>query len=89
MTYIVYLTINKVNYKKYIGVHRTKNPDIFDGYLGCGVYRDCPSSYKRSNTPFQYAVNKYGVDNFKRITLATFNNELDAYTLESHLVTAD
>jgi hypothetical protein len=34
--YIVYQTINLVNNKIYIGVHRT-NPDIFDGYIGNGV----------------------------------------------------
>lgn len=88
MEYIVYLTINLENYKKYIGVHKTENSNIFDGYLGCGVERNWPSSYKRSKTPFQYAVNKYGVDKFHRITLAVFNNEDDAYSLEEVLVDA-
>lgn len=43
MKYIVYLTtninssINGIN-RIYIGVHQTKNPEIFDGYIGCGVY---------------------------------------------------
>ena len=42
MKYIVYLTknlkstINGLN-RIYIGVHKTENPNIFDGYLGCGV----------------------------------------------------
>ena len=35
--YIVYITINLCNGKFYIGVHRT-NPDIFDGYIGNGIY---------------------------------------------------
>ena len=86
MKYIVYLTINLVNNKKYIGVHKTATPEVFDGYLGCGVERNAPSSYKRSKTPFQYAVNKYGVDSFKRTTLYTFDNEDDAYTIEEILV---
>jgi hypothetical protein len=38
MAYIVYITINLCNGKFYIGVHRT-NPDIFDGYIGDGIYR--------------------------------------------------
>ena len=38
MKYIVYITINLCNGKFYIGVHRT-NPNTFDGYIGCGIYR--------------------------------------------------
>jgi hypothetical protein len=37
MKYIVYQTLNKVNNKIYIGVHQTENPEIFDGYYGCGI----------------------------------------------------
>jgi hypothetical protein len=44
MKYIVYLTTNIINNKIYIGVHGTNNPDIFDGYLGCGVNINIPSS---------------------------------------------
>ena len=36
--YIVYITINLCNGKLYIGVHKT-NPDVFDGYIGNGIYR--------------------------------------------------
>ncbi|MGN0966104.1 MAG: hypothetical protein ACI4OP_00710 [Candidatus Coprovivens sp.] len=39
MAYIVYITINLCNGKFYIGVHRT-NPEVFDGYIGCGIYRE-------------------------------------------------
>ena len=38
MKYIVYITINLCNGKFYIGVHRT-NPEVFDGYIGNGIYR--------------------------------------------------
>lgn len=86
MKYIVYITICTANNKFYIGVHQTENPEVFDGYIGCGVRVNVPNSYKKSKTPFQYAVNKYGVDAFKRITLRVFENKEDAFMLESQLV---
>ena len=64
--WIVYLTVNTVNNKTYIGVHKTDRDD-FDGYIGCGVNINRPATYKKSKTPFQYAVNKYGIDKFIRI----------------------
>ena len=39
MKYIVYKTTCLVNSKIYIGYHQTSNPEIFDGYLGCGLYK--------------------------------------------------
>lgn len=39
MKYIVYKTTCLVNNKIYVGVHQTYNPDIFDGYLGRGLYK--------------------------------------------------
>lgn len=85
MKYIVYLTINLVNGKIYIGVHQT-NTEKFDGYIGCGVDIFRPATIKYPKTPFQCAVKKYGFDNFKRITLAIFEKEEDAYKLETALV---
>ena len=76
MKYLVYLTLCIPNNKIYIGVHETVNPDVFDGYIGNGVNIFKPSSYKKSKTPFHYAVNKYGVDAFKRTTLAIFEHFL-------------
>jgi len=35
--WIVYLTTNLVNKKIYVGVHKTLTPDVFDGYIGCGI----------------------------------------------------
>lgn len=87
MKYIVYQTTNLINGKIYIGVHKTKNPDIFDSYLGCGVKINMPSSYSNPSSPFQYAVKKYGVKNFKRITLAVFDTAKEALKLEEELVT--
>ena len=86
MKYIVYLTTNTINKKIYVGVHQTENPDIFDGYLGCGVVINQSSTYKFSKTVFQAAVNKYGVKSFIRKTIQVFDNVEDSYYLESIIV---
>lgn len=91
MKYIVYLTTNtKSKYKNfnkiYIGVHKTENPNIFDGYIGNGVFINKPSSYSKPKTAFQYAVKKYGVDAFIRTVLYIFDSEEDAYKQEALLV---
>lgn len=91
MKYIVYLTtnlksqINGIN-RIYIGVHKTENPAIFDGYLGNGIKINAPSSYMFPKTPMQYAVKKYGVDAFKREVLFIYDNIEDAYKKEAELV---
>lgn len=86
MKYLVYLTLCIPNNKIYIGVHETADPNVFDGYIGNGVNIFKPSSYKKSKTPFHYAVNKYGVDAFKRTTLAIFDDAQSAFDLEKTLV---
>jgi hypothetical protein len=89
MRYIVYQTINIVNNKIYIGVHKTTDPNIFDGYIGCGVLVNNPSSYMNPETPFQYAVKKYGTSSFKRITLKVCNTVEEALKIERELVNSD
>lgn len=84
--YIVYQTTNLINNHIYIGVHKTKNPEIFDGYLGNGIYINQDYTYKYAKTKLQQAVCEYGPKNFKRTTIQIFDNENDAYTLESQLV---
>ena len=84
--YIVYMTINLVNNKIYIGVHKTENPNIFDGYIGCNVKINSPSTYMNPSTPFQYAVKKYGVKNFKRYTIKSNLTRQEALELEAILV---
>ena len=89
MKYIVYITINLCNGKFYIGVHKT-NPDIFDGYIGNGIYRD--SNIKPKKNGFHAAVKKYGYDNFRRTTIQEFPDTEEgmkqAYLLESQIVTS-
>ena len=91
MKYIVYLTknlkskINGIN-KIYIGVHKTENPEVFDGYIGCGVYINQPSTYMYPKTPFQYAVKKYGTNAFERTILFIYDTEIEAYNKEAELV---
>lgn len=85
LKYIVYCTTNTINKKIYIGVHKT-DPNIFDGYLGNGCYKNKPSTYANPKTKFQFALKKYGVDNFIRSTIKVFDNEYDAYVLEEIIV---
>ena len=86
MKYIVYITINLCNGKFYIGVHRT-NPDTFDGYIGCGIYR---ASQANKDYTLHKAVRKYGYENFKRTIIQQFpDNEegrKQAFELEAILV---
>lgn len=84
--YIVYETTNNVNNYIYVGVHKTSTPYEFDGYIGNGIYINKPNTYEKSKTKFQQAVKEFGVKNFTRIILNVFDNEDDAYLLESQIV---
>lgn len=91
MKYIVYQTTNlkkkiENTYCFYVGVHKTENPDVFDGYLGCGVWATQPSTYNKPKTPFQYAVRQYGVNAFCRKTLYVFDTQEEAYEKEAEIV---
>lgn len=87
--YIVYVTMNIVNGKIYIGVHKTDTPYKFDGYLGCGAWINEPSSYNKGKFPIHAAILKHGTHNFKRNTLKVFDTEQDALDLERWLVTEE
>lgn len=89
MEYIVYCTANLVNNKIYIGVHKTENHKKFDGYIGCGVNINSPSSYKNPTTNFQKAVLKYGFKNFRRYILFVFDTAEEAYKKEAQIVDRD
>lgn len=89
MKYIVYLTKNVVNNKIYVGVHKTENPYIFDGYLGNGVSIKDQSKLKHPKEPFHYALKKYGLKNFKRSTIKVFDTLEEALKLEKYIVDED
>ena len=88
LKYIVYVTVNLCNGKLYFGVHRT-NPEVFDGYIGCGIYRQSNANKKY---PLHSAVRKYGYNNFKRTTIEIFPDTQEglnqAYSLERQIVTS-
>lgn len=86
MKYIVYKTTNLVNSYIYVGVHKTANPDVFDGYLGCGIYLNKPETYEKAKTKMQQAVKEFGVKNFRRETIAVFDFAEDASNLEAEIV---
>lgn len=86
LKYIFYITVNKCNGKFYYGVHRT-NPDVFDGYIGDGIYRQ---SDAREDIAFHRAVRKYGYENFRRTTIKIFpdtdEGRKSAFDLEAIIV---
>lgn len=87
MKYIVYLTTNKINNKIYVGVHKTNDPEVFDGYIGCSIniFYSNPE-LKDPKTPFHKAVKKYGYDAFIRNIIQVFNTEQEALDLEATIV---
>lgn len=74
MHYTIYKTTNLVNNKIYIGKHQTT--DLDDGYLGSGKH-------------LKRAIQKYGLENFKKEILFVFDNESDMNAKEAELVTSE
>lgn len=72
MHYILYRITNLVNGKIYVGVHKTRNLD--DGYMGSGKLIRC-------------AIKKYGVENFQKEILETFETAAKMYEREKQVVT--
>ena len=70
--HLIYMIVNKINNKIYIGKHTTKNP--YDDYMGSG---------KAINA----AIKKYGSENFEKTILYCFDSEEAAYQKEAEIVT--
>lgn len=87
MKYIVYCTVCLETGKIYIGVHKTENPNVFDGYIGNGI--KIGYLLKNPKTAFQYAVKKYGYSKFKRTVLYIFDTAEEAYQKEAEIVTLE
>lgn len=68
--YTVYRTINKINGKYYIGVHKTDTPA--DNYLGSG-------------RALANAIKTYGRENFHKEILFIFEDRKSAYDKEKEL----
>lgn len=69
--YIVYKTTCLINQKFYIGVHKTEC--LNDGYLGSGKL-------------LKLAIEKYGVENFKKEILFIYENSEEAFQKEYEII---
>lgn len=68
----LYQITNLINNKIYIGVHKTD--DIDDGYMGSGKV-------------IKYAIEKYGIENFRKDILENFDTYENALAKEAEIVT--
>lgn len=69
--YTVYKITNLINERYYIGVHKTDDPN--DLYMGSGP-------------AIKSAIQKYGVENFTKDILYTFDDSESAYQMEHDLL---
>lgn len=76
--YCVYMHINKINNKKYIGITCKQNPEDRWGPNG--------SKYKKNQPCFYRAIQKYGWENFDHIIWAENLFEYEAKSIEIALI---
>ena len=86
---IVYLTVNTVNNKIYVGIHITNKPFEFDGYYGNGITGTSCYHFKHPKTLFQRACKKYGLNVFRRYTLFVYDTYEEAQEMERQIVTEE
>lgn len=86
---IVYVTVNTINNKIYIGVHITETPWKWDSYWGCGITGTSSYHFMHPKTPFQRACKKYGLDAFRRYTLFVYDTYEEALAMEKEIVTEE
>ena len=75
-TYTVYVHINKINNKKYVGI-TSQDPKVRWGHKGLG-YLHCPKMWN--------AIQKYGWDNFDHEIFATHLTYEEASNMEQILI---
>lgn len=73
MNHYVYEITNLINGKKYIGKRSCKCPIEEDKYMGSGTY-------------LKKAIEKYGIENFKKDILQICENETVAYNVEKQYI---
>ena len=71
MFYYMYKITNKLTGKLYVGVHKTKSMD--DSYMGSGKV-------------IKRAIEKYGIENFEKAIIETFDSEEGMYAREKEIV---
>ncbi len=71
--YYVYIVVNLINGKKYIGMSINKKPQFKENYYGSGKL-------------IKQAIVKYGKENFKKEIIKEFDNELETRNYERYLI---